>query len=212
MRTPIALLSSLPFLLLACGGAASPPQVPESPPVATTAAPTAAPLAVAPPPSSKSTTTCAGPVATPPPGLVKADEPAPTWSIGEPGKGSLCEGKVFVAQGPVTVYRAFSASYKTSKLAGPTGAFWTLDKPSGSSANYRNVYEICKEWNDLDMVNECKIEVGARVVLGPGQSATCDKSDTSYPRSAANQVVIIKKADGSVPVVDCKESAQKWAP
>jgi hypothetical protein len=212
MRTPIALLSSLPFLLLACGGAASPPQVPESPPVATTAAPTAAPLAVAPPPSSKSTTTCAGPVATPPPGLVKAEEAAPAWSIGEPGKGALCEGKVFIAQGPVTVYRAFSASYKTSKLAGPTGAFWTLDKPSGSSANYRNVYEICKEWNDLDMVNECKIEVGARVVLGPGQSATCDKSDTSYPRSAANQVVIIKKADGSVPVVDCKESAQKWAP
>lgn len=49
------------------------------------------------------------------------------------------------------------------------------------------------------------------MVLGPGQSATRDESDTSYPRSAANQVLIIKKADGSVPVVDCKESAQKWA-
>ena len=155
---------------------------------------------------------CAGPIATPPPGLVKADEPAPGWSIGEPGKGSLCAGQVFVAQGPVTVYRIFSASWKDSKLAGPRGAFWTLDKPTGTAATYRTVHEICKEWNDLDMLNECKIEVGARVVLGPGQSVTCDKSDTSYPRSATNQIVLVKKADGSVPVVDCKESAQKWAP
>jgi hypothetical protein len=216
MRIPLALLStSLSLFLIACVGSTPPPQTPAPEP--TGAAPTtpAAPTVPATPtkPTSPATAeACAGPVATPPPGLVKADEAAPAWSIGAPGKGSLCEGKVFVAQGPVTVYRAFSASYKTSKLAGPTGAFWTLDRPSGSSANYRNVYEICKEWNDLDMINECKIEVGARVVLGPGQSATCDKSDTSYPRSAANQVVIVKKADGSVPVIDCKESAQKWAP
>jgi hypothetical protein len=212
MRTPTALLSSsLSLLLLACGGAASPPQVPETPPPVATAP---AATAIAPPASTapRAASTCAGPVATPPPGLVKAEEAAPAWSIGEPGKGALCEGKVFIAQGPVTVYRAFSASYKTSKLAGPTGAFWTLDRPSGTAARYRNVYEICKEWNDLDMLNECTIEVGARVVLGPGQSATCDKSDTSYPRSAANQVVLVKKADGSMPVVDCKESAQKWAP
>jgi hypothetical protein len=216
MRTPLALLStSLSFFLLACAGTTPPPQTPAPEP--TVAAPTtpATPTIPATPTKPVAPTNaeaCAGPVATPPPGLVKADEAPPKWSIGEPGKGSLCEGKVFVAQGPVTVYRIFSASYKTSKLAGPTGAFWTLDKPSGTAASYRNVYEICKEWNDLDMLNECKIEVGAKVILGPGQSATCDKSDTSYPRSAANQVVIVKKTDGSVPVVDCKESAQKWAP
>ena len=142
----------------------------------------------------------------------KANEPAPAWSVGAPGKGSLYEGKVFVAQGPVTVYRIFSASWKDSKLAGPKGAFWTLDKPTGTAASYRSVDEICKEWNDLDMRNECKIEVGARVVLGPGQSATREKSDTSYPRSTANQLVLVKKANGSVPVVNCKEPAQKWAP
>ncbi|MEP7122475.1 MAG: hypothetical protein ABJE95_16255 [Byssovorax sp.] len=188
MRTSIALLATaLPLVLIACTGATPPPQ-------------------------TSTAEACAGPVATPPPGLVKADEAPPGWSIGAPGKGSLCAGQVFVAQGPVTVYRVFSASYQTSKLAGPAGAFWTLDKPSGTAANYRNVYEICKEWNDLDMLNECTIEVGAKVVLGPGQSATCDKSATSYPRSAANQIVLVKKADGSVPVVDCKESAQEWTP
>jgi hypothetical protein len=219
MRTPIALLStSLSLFLIACGGAVEPPKTPEPAPLATAPATPAIPATPATPaipaiPTKPATAeACAGPVATPPPGLVKADEPAPAWSVGAPGKGSLCEGKVFVAQGPVTVYRIFSASWKDSKLAGPKGAFWTLDRPTGTAASYRNVYEICKEWNDLDMINECKIEVGAKVVLGPGQSATCDKSDTSYPRSAANQVVLVKKADGSVPVVDCKESAQKWAP
>jgi hypothetical protein len=214
MRAPVALLaSSLSFVLIACGGAAQmtpPPEVAPLPVASTT--PSAAPTAPTTPAKPTTAEACAGPVATPPPGLVKADEPAPAWSVGEPGKGSLCEGKVFVAQGPVTVYRIFSASWKDSKRAGPKGAFWTLDKPSGTAANYRNVYEICKEWNDLDMLNECTIEAGAKVVLGPGQSTTCDKSDTSYPRSAANQIVLVKKADGSVPVVNCKESAQKWAP
>ncbi len=151
-------------------------------------------------------------MATPPAGLVKEAEAPPAWSIGAPGKGSLCEGQVFVAKDPVTVYRVFSASWKTSKLAGPTGAYWTLEKPSGTAAQYRTTYEICQEWNDLDMLNECKIEKGAKVILGPGQSATCEKSGGSFPGNAANQLVIVKKADGSVPVTNCKETAQKWAP
>lgn len=218
MRAPLALLSSsLSFFLVACAGTTPPPEFPAAVPTAAEPMVPATPaLPATPAPSKPSAPTaaeaCAGPVAPPPPGLVKADEPAPAWSVGLPGKGSLCEGKVFVAQGPVTVYRVFSASWKASKLAGPTGAFWTLERPTGTAANYRATYEICKEWNDLDMLNECKIELGAKVVLGPGQSATCDKSDASYPRSAANQVVLVKKADGTVPVVDCKELAQKWAP
>lgn len=213
MRNPTAVLStSLSLLLVACG---RPAQTPEPAPIAIAPAKPTTPTPRATPAISTRLATaeaCAGPIATPPPGLADAHEPTPPWSVGAPGKGSLCEGKLFVARGPVTVYRIFSASWKDSKLAGPRGAFWTLDRPTGAAGSYRNVYQICKEWNDLDMLNECTIEVGARVVLGPGQSATCDKSDTSYPRSAANQIVLIKKADGSVPVVDCKESPQKWAP
>ncbi len=214
MRILLALLTS--SLLVACGGATPPPVSPENttapPPVAPVtpeAKPeTPAPTVVTPPPQAA----CAGPVATPPAGLVKETEAPPAWSIGAPGKGSLCEGQVFVAREPVTVYRVFSASWKTSKLAGPTGAYWTLEKPSGTSAQYRTTYEICQEWNDLDMLNECQIEKGAKVILGPGQSATCEKSGGSFPGNAANQVVLVKKADGSVPVTKCKESAQKWAP
>lgn len=210
MRILLALLTS--SLLVACGGATPPPVTPENttPPPPVAPAPDTKPEPATPPPDAP--VACAGPVATPPAGLVKDEEAPPAWSIGAPGKGSLCEGKVFTAKEPVTVYRVFSASWKTSKLAGPTGAYWTLEKPSGTAAQYRTTYEICQEWNDLDMLNECKIEKGAKVILGPGQSATCEKSGGSFPGNAANQVVLVKKADGSVPVTNCKESAQKWAP
>jgi hypothetical protein len=217
MRILFALLAS--SLLVACGGAAPPPQTPvDTNPPAAPATPTTPATPATPPETTPPTTpvtpppvACAGPVATPPGGLVKDAEPPPAWAIGAPGKGSLCEGQVFTAKEPVTVYRVFSASWKTSKLAGPAGAYWTLEKPSGTAAQYRTTYEICQEWNDLDMLNECKIEKGAKVILGPGQSATCEKSGGSFPGNAANQLVIVKKADGSVPVTNCKESAQKWA-
>ena len=210
MRILLALLTS--SLLVACGGATPPPQTPVDTNAPAIPATPAAPATPTTPAAPATPTACAGPVATPPAGLVREEEAAPAWSLGAPGKGSLCEGKVFIAREPVTVYRVFSASWKTSKLAGPKGAFWTLERPSGTAAQYRATYEICQEWNDLDMLNECQIEKGAKVVLGPGQSATCEKSAGAFPGNAANQVVLVKKADGSVPVVDCKESAQKWAP
>jgi hypothetical protein len=213
MRILFALLAS--SLLVACGGTTPPATAPENtiaPAPTAPATPEPTPAVVTPPPVEPPPVACAGPVATPPAGLVKEAEAPPAWSIGAPGKGSLCEGQVFVAKEPVTVYRVFSASWKTSKLAGPTGAYWTLEKPSGTAAQYRTTYEICQEWNDLDMLNECKIEKGAKVILGPGQSAACEKSGGSFPGNAANQLVIVKKADGSVPVTGCKESAQKWAP
>lgn len=138
-----------------------------------------------------------------------SEEAAPSFSIGAPGKGALCEGKVFTVKEPITVYRVFTAKYETAKKAGPTGAYWTLAKPSGKLADYRSNYEICSEWNDLDMLNECKVDVGAKVVLGPGQSADCD-SGAKYEQSAANQLLIVKGADGKVPVSGCKQSPMAW--
>jgi hypothetical protein len=152
---------------------------------------------------------CVGHVDPPPPGLVATNDPPPGFAIGAPGKGFLCEGKVFTAREPVTVYRVFTASHETSGRARPTGATWTFQKPTGKMADYRASYEICAEWNDLDMLNECKIEVGAQIVLGPGQSAACNDGK-EFPPSAANQVLIVKKADGKVPVTDCKQSKITW--
>lgn len=211
MRAFHALLSIslLAASAAACAAATPPPEA--APPPSDSALPAApAPTASAStPPPAPSASACAGTVDSPPSGLEPLDEPAPSFSIGAPGKGALCEGKVFAVKQPVTVYRAFTAKFETTKKAGPTGAYWTFQKPTGNQDAYRTTYEICAEWNDLDMLNECQIDVGARVVLGPGQSADCD-GGTRYPPSAANQVLIVRGSDGKVPVSGCKQSPMAW--
>ena len=85
-----------------------------------------------------------------------------------------------------------------------------MKKPTGTLAAYRSTYEVCAEWNDLDTLNECTLDVGAKVVLGPGQSAACD-GGKEYPKSPENQLLIVK-VDGKVPVSHCKQSPVAWAP
>ena len=135
LHRTLALLS-ISFAVLACN--------PETPPAATPPQPTAEPVSTAspedaPPHSTPDApgATCKGHVDAPPAGLTAVEESPPAFSIGQPGKGALCEAKVFTATQPVTVYRAFSASYQTSKRAGPLGAYWTFHKPAGKAADYR---------------------------------------------------------------------------
>lgn len=210
MRISLSLLL-LP-LLVACGGATPEPVTPQPQTAPTTEAPANTPPAGQDqkPPAQENTSACAGHVDAPPSGLTPTDEAPPSFAIGAPGKGSLCEAKVFTASSKVTVYRLFTASYETSKRAGPLGAYWTLQKPSGAADAYRAANAICAEWNDLDKVNECQIDVGAKVILGPGQSATC-QDGREYPKSPTNQVLIVKTADGKVPVSDCKQSPMVWS-
>jgi hypothetical protein len=51
---------------------------------------------------------------------------------------------------------------------------------------YREDNAICPEWSDLNQLTECKIKVGARFVMGPGQSASC--MVMMYGKSAVNQI------------------------
>jgi hypothetical protein len=155
--------------------------------------------------------TCAGPVAPPPRGLVATGERVPGFAQSWASYGGLCDGQVFVAQEPVRLYRIFTASYEsyTPHRAAPLGPYWTLRPPTGSASEFRTTYEVCAEWNDLDSLNDCTLDVGAKVVMGPGQSVTCSDG-TAYAASAANQVLVIKGPDGAFPVSDCHASSMKW--
>lgn len=105
-------------------------------------------------------------------------------ALGAPGKGNLCTGKVFEATKSVTVYRVWNKAKPHTQL----GRWWSSSAPKGPIDAYRAANAICPEWSDLDVVSECRIKVGAHIVIGPGQSATC--ATMSYPPSATNQIFI----------------------
>jgi hypothetical protein len=162
--------------------------------------------AVAPP----SAPVCVGVVDPVPAGFVESAAAPPAFAIGAPGTGALCEGKVFTVEAPVRVYRAYSASYETSKRAGPKGAYWSLQAPTGDATGFRTAYAVCPEWNDLDMLATCTVDLSATVVVGPGQSATC-ADGTVLAASAVNQVLVVRPAaDSPVPVGDCTLAPLTW--
>lgn len=128
---------------------------------------------------------CVGEVGPAPEGARPVEDAALLASaLGEAGKGQLCEGEVFEVTSPVRVYRVWTASKPWSEV----GRWWSLEPPSGTVEAYRRDNAICPEWSDLDRVSVCELVVGARFVMGPGQSATCEEG--GFEASAVNQVFV----------------------
>ena len=101
------------------------------------------------------------------------------------GQGGLCDAKVFKVQQPLTVYRVWDNANQNSQY----GRWWSFNPPAGPVPAYRAANAICPEFSALNRVKQCRLKVGAEVVIGPGQSMVC-KSDVSYPQSAVNQVFV----------------------
>jgi hypothetical protein len=57
-------------------------------------------------------------------------------------------------------------------------------------------------------MSQCKLRVGARVVLGPGQSASCDKE--LYPASAVNQLYIPNDSQKDILYIEQCSSGVAW--
>lgn len=170
-------LLSVLALLAACTGEPAPNTAPQP-----TATPSAT-QAIPPPPPPASA--CPGKIDAPADGLKEVDDAALLKSaLGDPGKGALCAGKVFEATKPITVYRVWNKAKPYTQL----GRWWSFARPLGPVDAYQKANDICPEWSALDVMSECKVKVGAHIVIGPGQSATCEKS--SLPASATNQVFI----------------------
>jgi hypothetical protein len=129
---------------------------------------------------------CIGTIIAPPAGLVETDDTELLKTAqGESGQGKLCAGKVFVAEKPVAVYRVWDSAHSYTSY----GSWWSLSDPQGPKDNYRKEEDICPEWSALDRMSACFLKIGAKVVIGPGQSVNCNNS-LSYPPSAVNQVYI----------------------
>jgi len=176
-------LLSLPFaalLVAACGGAAP---VPETGGTKTGQTPPAPSLAAVGPLDGIA---CIGPIDAPPASVKEvADDTLAKSAIDETGKGKLCTARVYEAEAPVKVYRVWNSQKTYTEL----GRWWSLTKPAGPVDIYREENAICPEWNELDRLSVCELKVGARFVMGPGQSAKCE-NNKEYAKSAVNQVFI----------------------
>ena len=150
-------------------------------------------------------TGCVGTVMHPPAGLAETSDAALLASaIGEPGKGALCMGKVFVVDKPVRVYRVWDAA-KSYTLP---GRWWSFSVPVGPRDTYRVANDICPEWSPLDIMSSCMIKSGTKIVIGPGQSAQCDAG--LLPASATNQVYIPNDSRNNVVLVENCSSGTDW--
>ena len=108
-------------------------------------------------------------------------------AIGQENRGMLCEGQVYQAKADakVVLFRAWNSTNPKSQL----GNWWAFDQPMGKVAEYRKDYAICYQWTPLDMLVQCTLKPGTRVVVGTGQSIQCSPY-LSYPVSATQQVFV----------------------
>ncbi len=108
-------------------------------------------------------------------------------ALGEPEKGGLCKGQVYVSKVdlPANFFRAWNSTNPYSEF----GRWWAFGIPEGSTSQYREDYEICFQWSPLDRLVSCPLKAKQKIVVGPGQSAVCSEY-LSYPASAALQIYI----------------------
>lgn len=122
-----------------------------------------------------------------------------TQAIGNPGKGKLCQGKVYQVKknAQVNLFRTWNGNNVMSQY----GNWWTFSAPRGSIANYRQQNSICYQWTPLDKLSHCRLKAGSKIVVGTGQSVNCSDNLT-YPASQTQQVFII---DAPNAVADCRD-------
>lgn len=164
--TPRLACLLLPLLLSACAHAPKPSEPPFD---------QGAPAAPVPPtpPSPPTAADCLGSTALGPgqAGSFEAvDDPVLlAKTLGTAGNGGLCQGQVYQSKVAtrVTLYRAWNSTNPPSRL----GNWWSFQQPQGRVSEYRRMDEICYQWSPLDMLVECTLQPGTRVVVGNGQSA-----------------------------------------
>ena len=148
---------------------------------------------------------CVGEIKKPPAGLTQSkDEELLSKALGASGDGKLCTGSVYLAEQSITVYRVWNSAKSYSVY----GGWWSFDQPRGPKHKYRKDNEICPSWSELDRMTSCTIIIGTKIVVGPGQSATC--KDFTYPRSAVNQVYIPNDSLNNVILIENCTASVSW--
>lgn len=139
---------------------------------------------------------CTGEVTAPAvfaPMLTEVDRPElVTAALGASGVGGLCQAKAYLVSQEFDIYRAWNSQNPYSQF----GHWWAFSIPSGKISEYRRDYAICPKFSPLDMLIKCNLKEGSVVVLGTGQSATCN-ANLNYPTSSTIQIYIADAAEST---------------
>ena len=155
---------------------------------------------------SAASTACVGAPVAPPTGAHEVDDPAlVARAVGGPGEGKLCAGKAYEVTQPIVVHRV----WQSAKAYTLFGGWWSLEAPRGPVGEFRARYEVCPEWSTLDVASTCTLKVGARFVIGPGQSARCADGST-LGASPANQLFVPNDSRAGVVLVEGCEPPTAW--
>lgn len=128
------------------------------------------------------TSSCVGTIEAPTELAPSEDAALLASAIGAPGEGKLCSGAVFQVMATVHVYRLYGGP------ARDLGRWWSFTRPMGDAPSYRSANAICASWNDLAQLNECELPLATSVVVGTGQSVSCDEG--CFGSSVVNQVFV----------------------
>lgn len=144
---------------------------------------------------------CVGDIQVPRSGLFEVDDNALLKSVlAQSGKGQLCAGRVYEVTSPIAVYRAWDSTKQYTAY----GRWWSFDRPHGPREQYQKDNAICPEWSGLDRVSSCTVKQGTKIVVGVGQSATCQNG--AYEKSATNQVYIANDSrNNNIYVENCTD-------
>jgi hypothetical protein len=149
---------------------------------------------------------CIGKIEPLPDGLIATEDPELLQrALGAPNEGKLCQGQVFIVQKPIRVYRVWDSAEPESLY----GSWWSLTPPTGTREQYRADNAICPAWSALNMLSDCLIKTGSKLVTGPGQSARCSVQ-LSYPASAINQIYLPNNRKQQLLQVETCNPAQPW--
>lgn len=151
-------------------------------------------------------TDCVGTIEAPVAGLAPSSDPELLQlALGQPDKGQLCMGQVFVATAPVKVYRVWDQAKGYTLY----GRWWSFMLPTGPAERYRAANAICPSWSVLNQMSSCTLKVGSKIVVGPGQSADCGDG-LVYPKSPVNQVFINNDSRNNVLWVEHCDAGSNW--
>lgn len=108
----------------------------------------------------------------------KSKGECPPWACSQEKMGGIRKSETsewMTKEDGLLLYRMFTESREKEHqgMAKKMGAWWSLEKPSGTKADFYKNNAVCEEWNFLNKLVVCTIKKNFKFFVGKTQSAKC---------------------------------------